>query len=97
MVPDFANNQRLREFSLYSLAEAAPKVVRNLICHIQPPTVHTGLSEPVQCHIGEIGCGRRAAQIHLWHTREIAEALVIVRTGSQTKGKLIHIVPVFIY
>ena len=96
MVPDFSHNQRLGKFCLDGLAEAPPELVGDFIAHIQPPAVHSGLPQPVQRNLGEVGRRSGTAQVQLGHSPVVAEALVILVVRLLTEGKLADIVPVFV-
>ena len=76
-------------------AEGAPKVVVNLVCHVQPPAVDVELPYPVQAHVYEVSSRLRIACVELGHAPDIGKALVIGQGGgAQREGLGIIPVPV---
>ena len=96
VVPDFAHDQRVREFCLHRTAEIPPELVGDFVGYIQAPAVGAGDPQPMQRHIGEILHRSRMLQIDLGHTAVIAETFVILLSVEALHRKILEIIPVFV-
>ena len=77
IMPIFPDDDDIPIVCLDRLAEIMPKIVGDLVGHIQPPAVDAVFSDPIQRHIDEVRLGLCVGKIELRHISAGGKTFVV--------------------